>query len=92
MFVPARECHDARATAVLEMMGRLRAIERTLPSLLAPSDDPMMQEQRRAREEHRRVMRQREAEPVWDELFDWLPDRWLLNRTRHTPNPAATAG
>lgn len=30
--------------------------------------------------------------PTAEQLFDWLPDRWLLNRTRNTSNPAATAG
>ncbi len=74
-FVPASEGHDTRATAALEMMGRLYAIERTLPPLLAPSDDPVMREQRRVREEQRRVMRQRDAEPVWDELSKWLAEQ-----------------
>jgi transposase len=73
-FVPASEGHDARATAALEMFGRLYAIERTLPPLLVPSDDPVMREQRLLREEQRRVMRQRDAEPVWDELEKWLAE------------------
>ncbi len=74
-FVPASEAHDARATAALEMFGKLYAIERTLPPLLAPSDDPVMREQRRLREEQRRVMRQRDAGPVWDELEKWLTEQ-----------------
>ncbi len=74
-FVPASEAHDARATAALDMFGRLYAIERTLPPLLPPSDDPVMREQRRAREEQRRVMRLRDAEPVWNELEKWLAEQ-----------------
>ena len=74
-FVPASEAHDARATAALEMFGKLYAIERTLPPLLPPSDDPVMQEQRLLREEQRRVMRLREAEPVWNELEKWLAEQ-----------------
>jgi transposase len=74
-FVPASEAHDARATAALEMFGRLYAVERALPPLLPPSDDPVMREQRRAREEHRRVMRQRDAGLVWDELEKWLAEQ-----------------
>lgn len=73
-FVPAGEGHDARATAALEMFGRLYAIERALPPLLPPSDDPVMREQRRVREEQRRVMRQRDAGRVWNELEKWLTE------------------
>ncbi len=74
-FVPASEAHDERATAALEMFGRLYAVERALPPLLPPSDDPVMREQRRLREEQRRVMRQRDAGPVWDELEKWLAEQ-----------------
>ena len=74
-FVPASEAHDTRATAALEMFGKLYAIERALPPLLPPSDDPVMREQRRVREEQRRVMRQRDAGPVWDELEKWLAEQ-----------------
>ncbi|MBA4066689.1 MAG: hypothetical protein C0501_23885, partial [Isosphaera sp.] len=74
-FVPASEGHDERATAALDMFGRLYAIERTLPPLLPPSDDPVMREQRRVREEQRRVMRLRDAEPVWNELEKWLAEQ-----------------
>lgn len=70
----AGEGNDVRATAALEMFGRLYGIERTLPPLLPPSDDPAMREQRLLREEHRRAMRRREAEPVWDELEKWLAE------------------
>ena len=74
-FVPASEGQDARATAALEMFGKLYAIERTLPPLLLPSDDPVMRDQRRVREEQRRVMRQRDAGPVWDVLEKWLAEQ-----------------
>jgi hypothetical protein len=30
--------------------------------------------------------------PTTEQLLDWLPDRWLLNRTRTTSRTAATAG
>ena len=58
----------------LELFGRLYAIERALP-LLPPSDDPSQREQRRQREEQRRQLRQRDAEPVWDELSKWLAEQ-----------------
>ena len=66
---------DRRRGRPLEMFGRLYAIERTLPPLLPPSDDPVMREQRLLREEQRRVMRQRDAGPVWDELEKWLAEQ-----------------
>jgi transposase len=30
-------------------------------------------------------------EPTAEQLLDWLPDRWLLNRARNQPFPDATA-
>ena len=30
--------------------------------------------------------------PTAEQLADWLPDRWLLRRTRDAPIPATTAG
>jgi hypothetical protein len=30
--------------------------------------------------------------PTTEQLLDWLPDRWLLNRTRDRPSPEVTAG
>ncbi len=30
--------------------------------------------------------------PTTEQLLDWLPDRWLLNRTRNTSIAPATAG
>lgn len=74
-FVPASEGNDERVTAAMELFGKLYAIERKLPPLLPPSDDPVKQEQRRVREEQRRVMRQCEAEPVWNELEKWLAEQ-----------------
>jgi transposase len=74
-FVAASEAGDERATPVLEMIGRLYAIERVLPPLLPPSDDPVLREQRRAREGQRRAARQRDAGPVWDELSKWLAEQ-----------------
>jgi hypothetical protein len=30
--------------------------------------------------------------PTAEQLLDWLPDRWLLNRTRDKPIRDVTAG
>jgi hypothetical protein len=30
--------------------------------------------------------------PTGEQLLDWLPDRWLLNRTRDHPIPEVTTG
>ena len=73
-FVAASEAGDERAALALEFIGRLYAVERQLPPLLAPSDDPVATEQRRVREEQRRQLRQRDAEPVWNELAKWLEE------------------
>ncbi len=74
-FVAASDAGDERAAKALELIGRLYAIERALPPLLPPSDDPAQREQRRQREEQRRQLRQRDAEPVWDELSKWLAEQ-----------------
>ncbi|MDB5308526.1 MAG: hypothetical protein JWO38_2728 [Gemmataceae bacterium] len=74
-FVAASDAGDERASKALEMIGRLYAIERALPPLLPPSDDPVQREHRRQREEQRRALRQRDAEPVWDELSNWLGEQ-----------------
>jgi hypothetical protein len=71
-FVVASEAGDERAIKALDMIGRLYAIERALPPLLPPSDDPKQRELRRQREEQRRQLRQRDAGPVWNELSEWL--------------------
>jgi transposase len=74
-FVAASEGGDERAVPVLGPIGKLYAIERALPPLLPPSGDPVQQEQRRQREEQRRAIRQRDAEPVWDEWSKWLAEQ-----------------
>src|SRR5207245_1901151 len=56
-FVAAAEGADGRADAALGLIRQLYAIERDLPPLLAPADDPVAQEQRRQREEQRRQIR-----------------------------------
>jgi transposase len=71
-FVAAADGGDARADTALEFIRRLYTIERELPPLLAPSDDPVLSEQRRAREEQRRQLRRRDAEPVLKQLATWL--------------------
>jgi hypothetical protein len=73
--VAAGDAGDERAAKAMELFGRLYAIERALPPLLPPSDDPAQREQRRQREEQRRTLRQRDAEPVWDELSKWLGEQ-----------------
>lgn len=74
-FVAAHDAGDERAAKPLELFGRLYAIERALPPLLPPSDDPVQRELRRQREEQRCQLRQRDAEPVWDELSKWLAEQ-----------------
>ena len=74
-FVTASEAGDERASKALELIGKLYVIERALPPLLSPSDDPVQRELRRQREEQRRQLRQRDAEPVWDELSKWLGEQ-----------------
>jgi transposase len=74
-FVAASDAGDERAAKALELFGKLYAIERALPPLLPPSDDPVQGELRRPREEQRRQLRQRDAGPVWDELSKWLAEQ-----------------
>jgi len=74
-FVAAAEAGDDRAEAALGHIRRLYAIERELPPLLPPSDEPGAAERRRQREEQRRVARQRQAEPVLAELKRWLEEQ-----------------
>src|SRR5262249_40680972 len=74
-FVAASDAGDERAAKALELIGRLYAIERALPQLLPPSVDAVQQELRRQREEQRRALRQRDAEPAWDELSTWLAEQ-----------------
>jgi transposase len=71
-FVAAAEGGDERANGAVELIGKLYAIERELPPLLPPSDDPVKQKQRREREEQRRQTRQQQAKPILDDLKTWL--------------------
>jgi hypothetical protein len=74
-FVAAAEGGDERADAALELIRELYAIERTLPPLLPPADDPATVAQRRQREEQRRALRQMQAGPVLAELKRWLDEQ-----------------
>ena len=74
-FVAAAEAKDERAEAALLLFRQLYAIERALPPLLLPSDDPAATGQRRQREEQRRCLRQRQAEPVLVQLKQWLDEQ-----------------
>ena len=85
-FVAAVEGGDERANAALELIGKLYAIERQLPPLLVPSDDPALGERRRAREEERRQLRHEQTEPVLAELTSWL------ERTRPAALPKSPLG
>ena len=73
-FVAAADGGDGRANAALEWIGTLYRIERELPPLLPPSDDPAAREARRQREEHRRQIRQERADPVLAGLKAWLDE------------------
>src|SRR5262245_32852869 len=83
-FVAAVEGGDRRADVALEHIRRLYAIERDLPLLLPPSEDARDWEQRRQREEQRRHLRQRQAEPILAELKRWLDEE----RPRALPKSA----
>jgi transposase len=74
-FIAAADGGDERANGALELIRSLFAIERTLPPLLWPSDDPAAMARRRQREEQRRQTRQCEAEPVLTELTKWLDEQ-----------------
>jgi transposase len=71
-FVAALEGGDVRAQEALELFRQLFAIERALPELLPPSDDPVKQEQRHKREEERKRIRQQQSVPILDKLKKWL--------------------
>jgi transposase len=85
-FVAAHEASDERVGRALELIGKLYAIERALPPLLGCSHDPVAAEQRRAREDQRRAIRQRESEGVLSELQSWL------DRTRSGALPKSPLG
>jgi transposase len=74
-FVAASDAGDERAGKALELIGRSYAVERALPPLLPPSDDPTQREQRRQGEEQRRALRLRDAEPVWNAWSKWLAEQ-----------------
>ena len=71
-FVAAVESGDQRAQTILEFFRQLYAIERELLPLLPPSDEPLATDQRRQREELRRLTRQRVAVPILVALKEWL--------------------
>lgn len=71
-FVAAADGGDDRANPAVEFVRKLYAVERTLPPLLPPSDDPADVAARTAREEERHRIRQRDAKPVLDALKAWL--------------------
>jgi transposase len=73
-FVAAAQGGDVFAKETVERIGVLYAIERDLPPLLLPSDDPVAAELRRQREEQRRLWRQQRTQPVLDELKKWLDE------------------
>jgi transposase len=73
-FVAAVEAGDQRGNAALDWIRQLYAIERELPPLLPPSDDPPAVAQRWQREEVRRALRQQQAEPVLVALKQWLDE------------------
>jgi transposase len=74
-FVAAAEGGDDRAKEALALIRRLYAIERDLPPLLGPAEDPAAIEQRLQREEQRLCQRQQQAAPVLAELKKWLDEQ-----------------
>ena len=74
-FVAAADGGDERGNAAVELIRKLYAIERELPPLLLPSDDPLTIELRRQREEQRRQRRQQQAGPILAELKKWLEEQ-----------------
>jgi transposase len=85
-FVAALDSGDERANTALEFIRQLYAIERELPALLAPADDPAAIASRPQREEQRRHTRQRDAIPV---LASWKA--WL-DQTRPSALPKSPLG
>jgi transposase len=71
-FVAAADGGDGRANAAVELFGRLYAIERGLPPLPPPSDDPAERTARAAREAERKRLRRRDADPILEALKAWL--------------------
>jgi transposase len=73
-FVQASEAGDERARGAVELIGQLYTIERSLPALLPPSDDPVLKQQRLVREEQRHKQRQQEALAILVKLKSWLDE------------------
>jgi transposase len=73
-FVAALEGGDGRAQVALEWIGQLYAIERELPPLLPPCDEPEAGDKRRQREEQRKLWRLQHAGPVLEALKQWLDE------------------
>jgi transposase len=71
-FVAASDGGDKRADGPLALIRELYAIERNLPDLLLPSDEPGQDQRRREREEQRRQEREAGAKPVLEKLQAWL--------------------
>ncbi len=71
-FVATADGGDGRANTAIELFGRLYAIERNLPPLRPPSDDPAERNARVARAAERRSLRQRDADPILEALKAWL--------------------
>jgi transposase len=74
-FVTALEGGDERAEVALTWIGELYAIERELPPLLPPSDDPAETAKRQQREEQRRAWRHKRATPILEALKEWLVEQ-----------------
>jgi transposase len=70
-YVAAGE-DDAIAKEAVARIGELYEIERELPELLPPADEPEKREQRQQREEERQKRRQERAGPKLEELKEWL--------------------
>lgn len=83
-FVQALQGGDERAGPAVDWIGRLYAIERDLPPLLPPADEPGQDQRRRQREEQRRLGRQDQAVPILTELKAWL-DRHRPTALPKTP-------
>jgi transposase len=77
-FVTALEAGDSRAQAAVDWIRQLYAIERQLPPLLTPADEPAAQVQRRHREGERQRLRQEQAEPILTRLRQWLQEQTTL--------------
>lgn len=74
-FVAAAEGGNEQANRAVELIRKLYGIERRLPELHLAADDSVSQQRRRDREEERRLMREREAKPVLEELTKWLAEQ-----------------